>query len=268
VVQCAAIPETLMESELFGHEKGAFTDASSRQLGKFELAHEGTLFLDEVGEMDPAIQAKMLRVLEQQEIVRVGGSKPIKVDVRVVAATNQDLKQAVGEGTFRKDLYYRLNVVPINLSPLRERKEDIPLLANHFLEKYSKELKSKAKQISSEALEALSKYAWPGNVRELENIIERVLTLTDRSTVAIEDLPRDIRELQPAEQQTVQAGPSSAATLPQAVDELEKAMIVRALNEANWGLTETAQKLGLTLRVLKYKISNLGIKGKKVLESE
>ena len=260
VVQCAAIPETLLESELFGYEKGAFTDATSRKPGKFELADEGSLFLDEIGEMSPAIQAKILRALEQQEITRVGGSKPIKVDVRLVAATNRDLNKAVEDGTFRKDLYYRINVVPIRIASLRERKEDVPLLANYFLEKYSKEINPKVKEISAEALDALSNYPWPGNVRELENIIERVLTLTNRRTIIVEDLPADFR-------QAPNIGASvgeKALSLPEAVERLEKEMISGALEKTNWALAKTAKKLALSSRVLKYKMDSLGIKGKQL----
>ena len=265
-VQCAAIPETLMESELFGHEKGAFTDATSRKLGKFELAHEGTLLLDEIGEMSPAIQAKILRALDQQEINRVGGTKPINVDVRLIAATNRDLKKAVSEGTFRKDLYYRINVVPIVLAPLRQRKEDIPLLASYFLDKYTKEINPKVKEISTEALQALCDYPWPGNIRELENIIERVLTLANHSTIHPEDLPSDIRKGSKEDGQDIMQG--QALPLSQAVERLEKEIITKALEQTNWALSETSKKLGITRRVLKYKMDSLGIKGKQVLDSE
>ena len=264
VVQCAAIPEALMENELFGHEKGAFTDATSRKPGKFELAHEGSLFLDEIGEMSPAIQAKILRALEQQEINRVGGAKSINVDVRLIAATNRDLKKLLSQGSFREDLYYRINVVPMVLAPLRERKEDIPLLTNYFLDKYSKEINPKVKEISSEALEALSNYGWPGNIRELENIIERVLTLATRRTIILEDLPGDIRQ---GPQVSVPAGSqeplsTQALPLPQAVEKLEREMVVRALEGANWAISETAKKLGISRRVLKYKMDSLGIKAR------
>jgi transcriptional regulator with GAF, ATPase, and Fis domain len=268
VVQCAAIPDTLMESELFGHEKGAFTDATTRKLGKFELAHEGTLFLDEIGEMSPAIQAKILRMLEQREITRVGGTKLINVDVRLVAATNRDLKEETKKGNFREDLYYRINVVPIYLAPLRERKEDIPLLANHFLDKYSKEINPKVEGISPEAMEVLTNYPWPGNVRELENIIERVLTLTNRKTILAEDLPRDIRADSAVSQVAIEAKEQSLitdeiVTLPKAVERLEKEMIITALEKTKWVHTEAARQLGITRRILKYKMDILGIKGKK-----
>ncbi len=177
-INCAAIPETLIESELFGHEKGAFTNAIERKLGRFEIAHSGTLFLDEIGELSLATQAKILRFLEEREFNRVGGSKTIKVDVRLIAATNKELTQLIKKGLFREDLYYRINVVPIILPPLRERPEDIPLLLDHFVQKFSAENKKQVKGVSKEALDILKNYEWPGNVRELENLVERVVTLT------------------------------------------------------------------------------------------
>ncbi len=186
-VSCAAIPETLLESELFGHEKGAFTHAISRRLGRFELAHTGTIFLDEVGEMSPAMQAKLLRVLQEKEFERVGGAETIKVDVRVLAATNQNLKQAVVEGSFREDLYYRLSVVPLFLPPLRERKQDIAALASRFIDKYNKEFGKAISGITSEALEHLAFYNWPGNIRELENAIERAVLLARRDALMPSD---------------------------------------------------------------------------------
>lgn len=262
VVQCAAIPETLMESELFGHEKGAFTDAAARKLGKLELAHEGTMFLDEIGEMSPAIQAKMLRVLEQEEITRVGGTKPINIDVRLVAATNRDLKAAVKEGIFRKDLYYRINVVPITIAPLRERKEDIPLLANYFLDKYSKAINPKVKEFAAQALEVMRNYSWPGNVRELENIIERVLTLAPHPTILPEDLPADIRG-----KVSVEAQPQrEKSSLPKAIESLERKMLIETLERTDWNIAKTAKELEITPRILKYKMGSLGIKAKKVLD--
>ncbi|MZP29157.1 PAS domain S-box protein [Heliobacterium undosum] len=193
-VNCAAIPETLLESELFGHEKGAFTGAIRRKLGKFELAHKGTLFLDEIGELDKAMQAKLLRVLQQKEISRIGGEETFKVDVKIIAATNQDLEKLVAEGRFREDLYYRLNVIPILLPPLRERKEDIPLLVEHFLQQAGREQGRALRGIRSDALEALMHYAWPGNVRELANLIERVVTLSDGPWITGSDLPTYLRE--------------------------------------------------------------------------
>ncbi|ABZ83719.1 sigma-54-dependent transcriptional activator (nifa/ntrc family) [Heliomicrobium modesticaldum Ice1] len=193
-VNCAAIPETLLESELFGHEKGAFTGAIKRKLGKFELAHKGTLFLDEIGELDKGMQAKLLRVLQEKEISRIGGEETFTVDVKIIAATNQDLERLVAEGRFREDLYYRLNVIPILLPPLRERKEDIPLLVEHFLQQTGREQGKALRGIHSDALEALMHYSWPGNVRELANLIERVVTLSDGPWITDSDLPTYLRE--------------------------------------------------------------------------
>jgi DNA-binding NtrC family response regulator len=266
VVQSAAIPETLLETELFGHEKGAFTDATARKPGKFELAHEGTLFLDEIGEMSLAIQAKILRALEQREITRVGGTKPLNVDVRLIAATNRDLKKAVKEGTFRKDLYYRINVVPIVLPPLRERQGDIPLLANYFLDKCRKKLNPLVRDISPEAMELLVNYSWPGNVRELENIIERALTLTGNTTIFPADLPRDIYETSQVNTQPLIQG--ETLSLPQAVERLERNMVIKALEKNNWVIVDTADSLGVSPRVLKYKMRALEIKVKKTLVSK
>lgn len=184
-VSCAALPETLLESELFGHEKNAFTGATTQKPGRFELAHKGTLFLDEIAEVPPNIQVKLLRVLQEREFERLGGTKPIKVDVRLIAATNKDLRQMVEAGTFREDLYYRLHVIEIYLPPLRERKDDIPLLVEHFLSRYSEENGKNLKACTPEAMEILMKYHWPGNVRELENVIERAVVLADSDTELI-----------------------------------------------------------------------------------
>jgi len=188
VVNCGAITETLLESELFGHEKGAFTGAQTRKLGKFELADEGTVFLDEIGEMSPAMQVKILRVLQERNFERVGGTDVIQVDVRIIAATNRDLRKEVREGKFREDLYYRLNVVPIDLPPLRERKEDLPLLCDFLIEKHARKLHKKIKGVSSQAMRLLKKYNWPGNIRELDNVIERAIILTEDEIIGVEDL--------------------------------------------------------------------------------
>jgi PAS domain S-box-containing protein len=192
-VNCAAIPVTLLESELFGHERGAFTGAVTQKIGKFELADGGTVFLDEIGEIPPEIQVKLLRVIQEKEFERVGGIKTIKVDVRIIAATNKDLEKAIKEGTFREDLYYRLNVIPIMLPPLRERRGDIPLLVEHFIEKLNKKLNKNIKGITKKAMQALIHYDWPGNIRELENIIERCITLSEGEYIDYEDLPQYIR---------------------------------------------------------------------------
>ncbi len=193
-VNCGALPETLLESELFGHEKGAFSGAVSQRKGRFELAHEGTLFLDEISEMSPPLQVKLLRVLQEMEFERVGGSHTLKVDVRVVAASNRNLKEDASNGRFRSDLYYRLNVVHVHLPSLRERTDDLPLLVNHFLAKYAKENHQESISISSGAMERILDYHWPGNVRELENVIERAIILSDGHEISVKDLPSEVRE--------------------------------------------------------------------------
>src|SRR5690606_24462585 len=193
-IDCASIPESLLESELFGHEAGAFTGATRRKEGRFERADGGTLFLDEVGEMSPAVQVKLLRAIQEGEFVRVGGTQPVKVDVRIVAATNRDLQQEVREGRFREDLYYRLHVVQVKLPPLRERHGDVPLLAAHFLRRFAEENRREIEGFSPEAMRALEAYSWPGNVRELENAIERAVVLARGSRIELEDLPETVRE--------------------------------------------------------------------------
>ena len=245
-VNCAAIPANLIESELFGHEKGAFTGAIKQKLGKFELAHRGTIFLDEIGSIGLDVQANLLRVLQEKEFERVGGQKTIKVDVRIVTATNKNLEQAVEDSTFRGDLYYRLNVFPIYLPPLRERKTDILLLSDFFLEKYSKENNKEIKRFSTPAIDMLMEYHWPGNVRELENCIERSVLLCDGGVVHSYHLPP-----------TLQTG-SESNTLPElsmeeAVANLEKEMIVDALKNTRGNITTAAQVLKTTVRKFAYK---------------
>lgn len=267
-VHCAAIPTSLLESELFGHEKGSFTGADSRKLGQFELADTGTIFLDEIGEMEPAIQAKMLRVLQEQEIQRVGGTKPIKVDVRVLAATNRDLEKAVKEGKFREDLYYRINVVPIRVPPLRERREDIPRLVKFFFDKYKRELNSSVEEITSDALKALQGYDWPGNVRELENAIERLLTLTSHATIKAEDLQLNSK-FDEKEAAASSTKPSSEGVgLEAATAQFEKEIILEALEKSNWIASQAARRLGTTRRILKYRMDQLGIKREGISDSE
>ncbi|WP_447859805.1 sigma-54-dependent transcriptional regulator [Nitrospira calida] len=192
-LNCAALPETLIESELFGHEKGSFTDATARRVGQFELANSGSLFLDEIGDLSPVTQAKLLRVLQEREFTRIGGVQPIKVDVRIIAATNKNLDDLVRRGTFREDLYYRINVISLYLPPLRERGEDIPLLAKHFLDKRIEEEKRPPQEFSKEAIELLSRYPWPGNVRELENVVEQALLWSQGATILPEHLPTSLR---------------------------------------------------------------------------
>ncbi len=257
-VNCAAIPETLMESELFGHEKGAFTGAHERKLGRFELANGGVLFLDEIGDLSLSNQSKILRFLQERQFTRVGGSKPIMVDVRVIAATNKNLEKAMKDGSFREDLYYRMNVFPIFIPPLRQRKEDIPPLVNHFIRKSTHQRKN-IKGISNKALELLINYRWPGNVRELENVIERAVALCSRSTISPDDLPQDIRE-------GVELGVDEDAVLEgklsfeEAEGTFERNIILKALEKSNYVQSRAADLLGISRRILKYKMDRLGIK--------
>ncbi len=261
-INAAAIPENLLESELFGHERGAFTDAHARKLGHFERAHRGTIFLDEIAEMNPGTQAKLLRVLEQGSFTRVGGSQPITVDVRVIAATNRDLQKGLEEGTFRPDLYFRLNVVAIHLPPLRDRAEDLPLLIRHFLKHKAADLGTSEKTFTREALDVLLRYPWPGNVRELENLIERALVLSVEPTLDLDSLPGNMT--QPTDSLTT-ASPitptalASPRTLTEAVEQLEQSLILDALAQADQNQTRAAQILGTTRRILKYKMDKLGI---------
>ncbi len=241
-VNCAAIPEDLIESELFGHEKGAFTGATSRRQGKFDLAHEGTLFLDEIGDMSLKTQAKILRILEEQRFERVGGSRPIQVDARVVAATNKNLEEEIDKGTFREDLYHRINVIPLHVPPLRERREDIPLLAQHFLKELAQDNEAPQKTLTSQALEVLAAQPWPGNVRELKNFIWRVFLLTPQPVIDADDLP--------LEQDTASlAGNVSALlTLPdfrEARARFEREFLRRKLEEHGGSVSATAEAIGL-----------------------
>jgi two-component system, NtrC family, response regulator AtoC len=257
-VNLAALPDTLVESELFGHEKGAFTGAHSRKLGKFELAHGGTIFLDEVGSMRVDLQAKLLRVLQEREIERLGGARPLPVDVRVIAATNIDLRQAVRARTFREDLFYRLNVVPLTIPPLRARKEDIPGLVEHFLRKYSREFKKDVRGISRGALPALMAYDWPGNVRELENIIERSVALATRPVVRLDDLPVDLAIHEVGQR----AGDVGSEPLPlrEARDRFEQAYFLRALERENWNQSRAARCLGIHRNTLIARMAAWGIR--------
>jgi len=256
-VNCAAIPETLIESELFGHEKGAFTDAQSRRIGHFEMAHQGTLFLDEVSELSLPTQAKILRALQEREFVRVGGTKTISVDVRLVSATNKNLEELMARGNFRSDLYYRINVVPMTIPPLRKRKEDILLLAKHFLDKHAGPEK---KKISPEAMDILVAYDWPGNVRELENIIERIVVLTNVDTIGPHELPPTLKNNSRVEliKREVLEGRIS---FEDAERDFEKDIILEALKKSNYVQTKTADLLGISRRILKYKMDKYGIEG-------
>ena len=250
-VNCAAIPEELLESELFGHERGAFTHAIRTRIGRFEQASGGTMFLDEVADMSPGLQVKLLRVLQEHSFERIGGVKGIKVDIRVIAATNQDLETLVRQGNFREDLYYRLNVIPILIPPLRERVADIPLLVTHFLQEFSKKKKKPAKRLSPQAMELLVRYPWPGNVRELENLVERLVILTEGDVVGVEDLPQRFRESGSlgADGESIDF-PGAGLNLPQALQEFERRLIIKALERSNWVKSRAAQLLNLNRTTL------------------
>ncbi|HEX2055286.1 MAG TPA: sigma-54 dependent transcriptional regulator [Nitrospiraceae bacterium] len=258
-LNCAALPETLIESELFGHEKGSFTDATARRVGQFELANSGTLFLDEIGDLSATTQAKLLRVLQEREFTRIGGVQSIKVDVRIIAATNKNLDELVRKGLFREDLYYRINVIALYLPPLRERGEDIALLAKHFLAKRIEEEKRPAQEFSKDALELLTRYPWPGNVREMENIIEQAFIWSKGSTVITpEHLPAVLR----TDTRSTSLRDDTLAgrlSLEKAVMEFEREIILDALKRTNYIQTHAAGMLGISRRMLKYRMDALGI---------
>lgn len=254
-VNCAAIPENLLEAELFGYEKGAFTGAYTTKKGKFELANGGTVFLDEIGDMPPSLQVKILRVLQEKEIERIGGTRPIKVDVRIIAATNRDLERLMKEGRFREDLYYRLSVIPIFIPPLRERKEDIPVLVQHFLETFSKEY-GKEVRVSPEVMNAFMEYDWPGNVRELRNVVERMVILDTDGILTEEELPPEIKGNAEREDQRIPSNSHKGKT----IWDMEKAMIEEALRRTGYVIKEAAKVLGMTPRQVSYRIQKYGIR--------
>lgn len=248
-VNCAALPEDLLESELFGYEKGAFTGALERKEGRFELAHTGTILLDEISETSQNFQAKILRVLQEEEFERVGGTKTIKVDVRVIATTNVDPKEAVEKGKLREDLYYRLNVIPIYLPPLRERKEDIPLLVEHFLKKYTPRLGKEIKGVSPECLEAMKEYCWPGNVRELENVIQRAIVISEKEYLEPEDLFLN----------KVARSSSFFSLENMTLEEMEKRLIQQTLDRVKGNRTRAAKILGVSVRTIRNKVKKYGL---------
>lgn len=257
-LNCAALPETLIESELFGHEKGSFTDATARRVGQFELAHTGTLFLDEIGDLSPTTQAKLLRVLQEREFTRIGGVQPIKVDVRIVAATNKSLDELVRRGTFREDLYYRINVISLYLPPLRERGEDVALLAKHFLSKRNEEDKRPSQDFSKEALELICRYPWPGNVRELQNVIEQAVLWSQGAAIMPDHLPNSLKS--DTKSSTLREDIlSGRVSLEKAVMDFEKDIILDALRRTNYVQTHAATLLGISRRMLKYRMDTLGI---------
>ena len=256
-VNCAALQENLLESELFGHEKGAFTGADKQRIGRFEQADGGTLFLDEIGDMSPNTQAKILRVLQEHEFERLGGTRTLKVDVRLIAATNRDLPTMVDAGAFREDLFYRLNVVTIEMPPLRERKDDVAALANFFIRRFAGELKKKIDGLSPDALKLLMRYHWPGNIRELENAIERAMLLADGTQIAATDLRLGETSTlgAPRDSQTVVKIPPTGIPL----EEVERLALVEALKMSNWVQKDAAELLAISPRVMNYKIKTLGI---------
>jgi len=261
-LNCAAIPKDILESELFGHEKGAFTGAINTRIGRFELANMGTLFLDEIGEIAPSIQAKLLRVLQEKEFERVGGVKTIKIDVRIIAATNKDLEKAVKEGSFREDLFYRLNVIPVHLPPLREIKEDIPLLIEHFLADISKRKKKEPPRLSREAVECLLNYNWQGNVRELENLIERLIILKEGEVVTTKDIPDRFHSRGLPSQHTstkTYTLPASGVDINAMLDEIERSLILQAMNISNGIKSKAASLLGLNRTTLIEKMKKRNI---------
>lgn len=258
-VSCAALNENLLESELFGHEKGAFTGADKQRRGRFELANEGTLFLDEIGDLPISTQIKLLRVLQEEQFERVGGSQTITVDVRIIAATNSDIEQLINEGKFREDLFYRINVVKIEIPPLYERKEDIPPLIDFFIDKFIKDTNKKKAEFSKEALNVLMKYNYPGNIRELENIIHHSIVLSRNEMISTDDLPIGIKSLTSEENMS---SPSYPLTLPEQVESLEKKLVMEALQKTNKNQSKAANLLGISERNLRYKLEKWGLKKK------
>ena len=253
-VNCAALPETLLESDLFGHEKGAFTGASRWRVGRFEEADEGTLFLDEIGDLSQSVQVKLLRFLQEREFQRVGGNQTIQSDVRIISATNRDLDAKVKGGGFREDLYYRLNVVAMTIPPLRERKEDVPPLIDHFLKRFAIQMGEQTREVHTEARDLLLRYDYPGNIRELENIIERAVVITRESLISSKDLPFTREQIHERE-----GGEGPQRTLKGAVEDLERTMVRRAMDETANHQTKAADILGISERMLRYKLKKYGL---------
>jgi transcriptional regulator with PAS, ATPase and Fis domain len=258
-VSCAALPDSLIESELFGYEKGAFTGADARKKGRFELAEGGTLFLDEIGDINLTTQVKLLRVLQQRAFERVGGTETVKANVRLIAATNKDLEKAIKDGTFREDLYYRLNVVPIHIPPLRERREDIPLLVEHFLAKFNDRLKKQIGSVSADAVSRMVSYHWPGNIRELENMMERTMLFCERSEIGASDLPPEIAGLPAAALAAAAAGSLKEAVRAE-TERVERELIQKALDETGGNVTQAARKLKISRKSLQTKMKELGLR--------
>lgn len=255
-VNCAAINENLIESELFGHEKGSFTGAHAQKKGQFETADRGTLFLDEIGDLNISMQAKILRALQEKEIMRVGGTRPLKVDVRVIAATNRDLEAMVKDGRFREDLYYRLNIIPIVIPPLRNRRDDIPPLVDFFIAKHSVDSNRQIQGLTASARNLVMSYSWPGNVRQLESAIERAILLCEGNEIEVEDLPVEIR------QEGTSASAFNFKLPPEGIsfEEVERSLITQAMEQTNWNITRAAKLLGLSFRTLQYRLEKFGMK--------
>jgi DNA-binding NtrC family response regulator len=255
-VNCAAINENLLESELFGHEKGSFTGAHAEKKGLFEVADRGTLFLDEIAELDVGIQAKLLRALQEHKIRRVGGTHEINVDVRVIAATNRDLRSMVSDGRFRDDLYYRINVLSVDVPPLRERREDIPVLIDYFLKKHTRNTSRLIRGLTAETRKVMVDYSWPGNVRQLESAIERAILLCEGDEITVEDLPLEVRQdVRPAAEGAFRLPPEGIN-----FEDVERNLIIQAMEQTDYNITKSAKLLGLTFRTLQYRLEKFGIK--------
>jgi len=259
-VNCMALASGVLESELFGHEKGSFTGAVARKRGRFEMAHEGTIFLDEIGELSGELQVKLLRVIQERKFERVGGSEPIEVDIRILAATNRNLAEAVANGSFREDLFYRLNVVHITMPPLRERREDIPILVAHFLDRYSTENNKKFRGFTPDAMDYLTAYEWPGNVRQLQNVVERCVVLASSELLGVEDLPGEIRDEESQYKSAVDLLPVTI-NLNETLEKIEAALIRRALARTNFVQVKAAEMLGVSKSLLQYKLKKYKLTG-------
>jgi transcriptional regulator with PAS, ATPase and Fis domain len=255
-VNCAAINEHLLESELFGHEKGSFTGAHAEKKGLFEIADRGSLFLDEIAELDVAMQAKLLRALQERKIRRVGGTHEISVDVRVIAATNRDLRAMVSDGRFRDDLYYRINVLSVDVPPLRERREDIPVLIDYFVKKHTRNTSRLVRGLTPETRKLMVDYSWPGNVRQLESAIERAILLCEGDQITIEDLPLEVRQ----ESRPVSEGAFKLPPEGISFEDVERDLIMQAMEQTDYNITKSAKLLGLTFRTLQYRLEKFGIK--------
>jgi transcriptional regulator with PAS, ATPase and Fis domain len=259
VINCGAIPGELLESELFGHEKGAFTGAHRTRVGRFEMADEGIIFLDEIGDMSPSLQVKLLRVLQEQTFERVGGTRSIKVNIRIISATNKNLKNAMKEGTFREDLYYRLNVIPIKVPPLRHRKTDIRLLVDFFLDRIAKRLHQPKKQISDEVMQLLMAYSWPGNIRELENLMERLSVMADNDLIVKDDLPLSIVNPETFRFHAAINAIDNGLGFNEAIEIHQKALLLQALNRTNWVKAKAAELLKMNRTTLVEKIKKMDL---------